>query len=103
MMRANTIHGEIEKRKFIYIFSDKYNLINNNNLNLGWLLDFRSLIEINLKFIQLMAQVLPTNKIMLTREISLANLDYKKKITDNGKFTAGISAKNTNQNKKPEC
>ena len=35
----------------------------------------------------------------LTREISLvANLDYEKKITDNGKFTAGISAKNTNQN-----
>ena len=37
----------------------------------------------------------------LTREISLvANLDYEKKITDNGKFTAGISAKNTNQDVK---
>ena len=35
----------------------------------------------------------------LTREISLVtNLGYEKKITDNGKFTAGISAKNTNQN-----
>ena len=31
----------------------------------------------------------------LSREISLvANLGYEKKITDNGKFTAGISAKN---------
>ena len=37
----------------------------------------------------------------LTREISLvANLGYEKKITDNGKFTAGVSAKNTNQNVK---
>ena len=34
-------------------------------------------------------------------EISLvANLGYEKKITDNGKFTAGVSAKNTNQNVK---
>ena len=34
----------------------------------------------------------------LTREISLvASLGYEKKITDNGKFTAGISAKNTSQ------
>jgi hypothetical protein len=30
----------------------------------------------------------------------VANLDYEKKITDNGKFTTGISAKNTNQNVK---
>ena len=37
----------------------------------------------------------------LTREISLvANLGYEKKIADNGKFTAGISAKNTNQDVK---
>ena len=81
-------------------FSDKYNLINNNNLNLGWLLDFRSLIGDK-------SQVYSINGTSatykqdnaLTREISLAaNLDYKKKITDNGKFTAGISAKNTNQN-----
>ena len=28
------------------------------------------------------------------------NLGYEKKITDNGKFTAGISAKNTNQDVK---
>ena len=35
----------------------------------------------------------------LTREISLvANLDYEKKISDKGKFTAIISAKNTSQN-----
>ena len=35
----------------------------------------------------------------LTREISLvANLGYEKKIIDNGKFTAGISVKNTSQN-----
>ena len=81
-------------------FSDKYNLINNNNLNLGWLLDFRSLIGDK-------SQVYSINGTSatykqdnaLTREISLvANLDYEKKITDNGKFTAGISAKNTNQN-----
>ena len=37
----------------------------------------------------------------LTRETSLvANLGYEKKITNNGKFTAGISAKNTNQDVK---
>ncbi len=81
-------------------FSDKYNLINNNNLNIGWLLDFRSLIGDK-------SQVYSINGTSatykqdnaLTREISLvANLDYEKKITDNGKFTAGISAKNTNQN-----
>ena len=37
----------------------------------------------------------------LTREISLiANLGYEKKITKNGKFTAGISSKNSNQSVK---
>ena len=37
----------------------------------------------------------------LTREITLlANLGYEKKITDNGKFTTGISAKTTNQDTK---
>ena len=37
----------------------------------------------------------------LTREISLvANLGYEKMITDNGKFTTGISAKKTNQDVK---
>ena len=37
----------------------------------------------------------------LTREISLlTNLDYEKKITDNGKFTLGLTAKNTNQDVK---
>ena len=30
----------------------------------------------------------------------VANLDYEKKITDNGKSTAGISAKHTNQDVK---
>ena len=50
-------------------FSDKYNLINNdnNNFNLGWLLDFRNLVETT-KFIQLMAQAPRTNKIMLLQE-----------------------------------
>ncbi len=82
-------------------FSDKYNFINNdnNNFNLGWLLDLRNLIGDK-------SQVYSINGTSatykqdnaLTREISLvANLGYEKKITDNGKFTAGISAKNTNQ------
>ena len=85
-------------------FSDKYNLINNdnNNFNLGWLLDFRNLVGDK-------SQVYSINGTSatykqdnaLSREISLvANLGYEKKITDNGKFTAGISAKNTNQDVK---
>ncbi len=85
-------------------FSDKYNLINNdnNNFNLGWLLDFRNLVGDK-------SQVYSINGTSatykqdnaLTREISLVtNLGYEKKITDNGKFTAGISAKNTNQDVK---
>jgi hypothetical protein len=85
-------------------FSDKYNLINNdnNNFNLGWLLDFRNSVGDK-------SQVYSINGTSatykqdnaLTREISLvANLGYEKKITDNGKFTAGISAKNTNQDVK---
>ena len=84
-------------------FSDKYNLINNdNNLNLGWLLDFRSSVGDK-------SQVYSINGTSatykqdnaLTREISLvANLAYEKKITDNGKFTASISAINTNQDVK---
>ena len=83
--------------------SDKYNLINNekDNFNLGWLLDFRNLVGDK-------SQVYSINGTSatykqdnaLTREISLvANLGYEK-ITDNGKFTAGISAKNTNQDVK---
>ena len=85
-------------------FSDKYNLINNdnNNFNLEWLLDFRNSVGDK-------SQVYSINGTSatykqdnaLTREISLvANLGYEKKITDNGKFTAGISAKNTNQDVK---
>ena len=84
--------------------SDKYNFINNDkdNFNLGWLLDLRSLVGDK-------SQVYSINGTSatykqdnaLTREISLvANLGYEKKITDNGKFTAGISAKNTNQDVK---
>jgi hypothetical protein len=82
-------------------FSDKYNLINNdnNNFNLGWLLDFRNSVGDK-------SQVYSINGTSatyrqdnaLTREVSLvANLGYEKNITDNGKFTAGMSAKNTNQ------
>ena len=78
-------------------FSDKYNLINNdnNNFNLGWLLDFRNSVGDK-------SQVYSINGTSatykqdnaLTREISLvANLGYEKKITDNGKFTAGILQK----------
>ncbi len=85
-------------------FSDKYNLINNDNnsLNLGWLLDFRNSVGDK-------SQVYSINGTSatykqdnaLTREISLvANLGFEKKITDNGKFTSGVSAKNTNQDVK---
>ncbi len=85
-------------------FSDKYNIItyDDNNFNLGWLLDFRNLVGDK-------SQVYSINGTSatykqdnaLTREISLvANLGYEKKITDNGKFTAGISAKNTSQDVK---
>ena len=84
--------------------SDKYDFINNDkdNLNLGWLLDFRNLVGDK-------SQVYSINGTSatykqdnaLTREITLlANLGYEKKITDNGKFTAGISAKTTNQDTK---
>ena len=69
-------------------FSDKYDLINddNNSLNLGWLLDFRNSVGDK-------SQVYSINGTSatykqdnaLTREISLvANLGYEKKITDNG-------------------
>ena len=85
-------------------FSDKYNLINNDdsNFNLGWLLDFRNSVGDK-------SQVYSINGTSatykqdnaLTREISLvANLGYEKKIIGNGKFTAGISTKNTSQDVK---
>ena len=82
--------------------SDKYNFINNdkNNFNLGWLLDFRNLVGDKSQVYSIngtSAKYKQDNA--LTREISLvANLGYEKKITNNGKFTASISAKNTNQN-----
>ncbi len=82
--------------------SDKYNFINNDkdNFNLGWLLDFRSLVGDKSQVYSIngtSANYIQDNAI--SREISLVtNLDYEKKITDNGKFTAGISAKNTSQN-----
>ena len=85
-------------------FSDKYNFIDNSesNFNLGWTLDFRSLVGKK-------SQVYSINGTSatykqdnaLTREISLiTNLGYEKKITDNGKFTLGLTAKNTNQSVK---
>ncbi len=82
--------------------SDKYNFINNDKdkFNLGWLLDFRSLVGDKSQVYSIngtSANYRQDNAI--SREISLVtNLDYEKKITDNGKFTAGISAKNTSQN-----
>ena len=84
--------------------SDQYNFVNNNkdSFNLGWLLDFRNLVGDKSQVYSIngtSASYKQDNA--LTREISLvANLVYEKKITDNGKFTAGISAKNTNQNVK---
>ena len=85
-------------------FSDKYNFIDNSesNFNLGWTLDFRSLVGKK-------SQVYSINGTSatykqdnaLTREISLiTNLGYEKKISDNGKFTLGLTAKNTNQSVK---
>ena len=73
---------------------------NNNNFNLGWFLDFRNSVEEK-------SQVYSINGTSasyeqdnaLTREISfITNLGYEKKITDNGKFTAGLNFKNTSQN-----
>ena len=79
--------------------TDKYNLINNNNLNIGWLLDFRSLIGDKSQVYSINGTSATYNQDnALTREISLVtNLGYEKKIKDNGKFTSGITAKNTNQ------
>ena len=85
-------------------FSDKYDIVDNgdNNLSFGWTLDFRSLIGDQ-------SQVYSVNGTSatykqdnaLSREIALvSNLDYEKKITENGKFTFGLTAKNTNQDVK---
>ena len=85
-------------------FSDKYNFIDNSerNLNLGWTLDFRSLVGNKSQAYSIngtSATYKQDNA--LTREISLiTNLGYEKKITDNGKFTLGLIAKNTNQDVK---
>ena len=85
-------------------FSDKYNLINNenNNFNVGWLLDFRNSMGDKSQVYSINGTTATYRQDnALTRETSLvANLGYEKKITDNGKFTAGISAKNTNQDVK---
>ena len=81
--------------------NDKYNILtsDNNNFNLGWLLDFRSLIGDKSQVYSINGTSATYNQDnALTREISLVtNLGYEKKITDNGKFTSGITAKNTNQ------
>ena len=88
----------------LYFFLINIIIINNdnNNFNLGWLLDFRNSVGDK-------SQVYSINGTSATykqdnaliREISLVtNLGYEKKIADNGKFTAGISAKNTNQDVK---
>ena len=85
-------------------FSDKYKFINNNvnYLNLGWTLDLRSLIGDK-------SQIYSVNGTSATykqdnalaREISLiANLNYEKKINDNGKFAFGLVAKSTSQDVK---
>ena len=85
-------------------FSDKYELIQDvkNNLNLGWTLDLRSLVENKSQIYSINGTSATYEQDnALTREISLiANLNYEKKITDNGKFTAGITAKNTSQDVK---
>jgi len=85
-------------------FSDKYEIINNNNnnFNLGWTLDFRSLVG-NQSQVYSINGTSATYKQdnALTKEISLiTNLGYEKNITENGNFTAGLTAKNTNQDVK---
>ena len=90
--------------KVSIFFSDKYKFIDNNvnYLNLGWTLDLRSLIGDK-------SQIYSVNGTSatykqdnaLTREISLiANLNYEKKINDNGKFAFGLVAKSTSQDVK---
>ena len=85
-------------------FSDKYKFIYNNvsYLNLGWTLDLRSLIGDK-------SQIYSVNGTSATykqdnalrKEISLvANLDYEKKINNNGKFAFGLVAKSTSQDVK---
>ena len=85
-------------------FSDKYKFIYNNvsYLNLGWTLDLRSLIGDK-------SQIYSVNGTNATykqdnalrKEISLvANLDYEKKINNNGKFAFGLVAKSTSQDVK---
>ena len=84
-----------------FFFFDKYKFINNNNnyLNLGWTLDLRSLMGDK-------SQIYSVNGTSATykqdntlrKEISLiANLNYEKKINDNGKFAFGLVAKSTSQ------
>ena len=93
-----------------YLAENDKQLFNNDLLlfygeNIGLIQDFKNKVKSKFK----KSQVYSINGTgatykqdnALTREISLvANLGYEKKITDNGKFTAGISAKNTNQDVK---
>ena len=80
--------------------NDKYNLIaDDEKLSLGWTLDFRSLVgnKSQVYSINGTSATYDQNN-ALTREISLiANLGYEKKVTNNGKFTIGMSVKNTSQ------
>ena len=85
-------------------FSDKYDFVKrkNNNFNLGWTLDFRSLIanEEQIYSINGTSATYRQDK-NLKKEISLlANLNYEKKISSNGEITFGLDAKNTSQNVK---
>ena len=75
---------------------------NDKKFNLGWTLDLRSLVGNKSQIYSINGTSATYNQVnALTREISLiANLGYEKKITKNGKFTAGISSKNSNQSVK---
>ncbi len=81
--------------------SDKYDFIKSDdkNLNLGWTLDFRSLAGDKSQVYSINGTSATYKQAnALTREISLiGNLDYEMNIKDNGKFTIGLNAKNTNQ------
>ena len=85
-------------------FSDKYKPIEykKKKLNIGWMLDFRSLLGSKSQHYSIngtSAKYKQRNS--LTREISfIGNLNFEKKFKNSGLFTVGVAAKNTSQGTK---
>ncbi len=81
--------------------SDKYETVNykSKKFNLGWTLDFRSLIGSKSQHYSINgASAKYKQRNSLTREISLiGNLGFEKKFRNNGIFAVGVDAKNTTQ------